>query len=75
MAPASNRLVNPPYAIHNFAWKDGTNNDMNRDRQTDGILTSNMDTKGISVTASECKWHSRTMTLAALLLEAGVSPG
>jgi hypothetical protein len=51
-APLSDKTANPPYAIHNFGWKEGiTNNDEKRDKMTEGNLTAHLDTKGISVTA------------------------
>jgi hypothetical protein len=52
-APLSDRIANPPYAIHNFAWREGTNNEAKRDKFKEGNLTAHLDTKGISVTA--CK--------------------
>lgn len=53
-APASNKLANPPYAIHNFGWKEGlSNNDDDRIKARDGNLRSPLDLKSISVTASE----------------------
>lgn len=55
LAPASNKLASPPYAIHNFGWREGlSNNDDDRDKYRDGNLTAALDTKAISVTASEC---------------------
>lgn len=52
-APLSDKIANPPYAIHNFGWKEGiTNNDEKRDKLLEGNLTAHLDTKGISVTAS-----------------------
>lgn len=60
-APQSNTLANPPYAIHNFAWKEGlSNNDNDRVKLRDGILTGHLDAKGISVTASECTARYKT---------------
>lgn len=54
VAPASNKLASPPYAIHNFGWREGlSNNDDDRDKYRDGNLTAALDTKAISVTASE----------------------
>jgi hypothetical protein len=54
-APASNKLANPPYAIHNFGWKEGlSNNDDDRVKARDGNMRSPLDLKSISVTASEC---------------------
>lgn len=52
-APATDKIANPPYSIHNFGWKDGaTNNDV-RDQAIDGIPTERLDAKAISVTARE----------------------
>lgn len=53
-APLSNKLANPPYRIHNFAWKEGiSNNDDDHVKLVDGNLTAHLDTKAISVTASK----------------------
>jgi hypothetical protein len=53
-APLLNKLANPPYSIHNFAWKEGiSNNDDARVKLVDGNLTAQLDTKAISVTASK----------------------
>jgi hypothetical protein len=54
-APLSNKLANPPYSIHNFAWKEGisNNDDAVLVKLVDGNLTAQLDTKAISVTASK----------------------
>lgn len=53
-APASNKIANPPYNIHNFGWKEGiSNNDDDRVKARDSNFTAPLDTKAISVTASE----------------------
>lgn len=52
-APASNKLANPPYAMHNFGWKEGlSNNDDDRVKARDGNMRSPLDMKSISVTAT-----------------------
>ena len=59
LAPLDNKIGNPPYKIHNFGWKEGiSNNDDNRIKAVDGNLTSHLDLKGISVTASESHRHT-----------------
>jgi hypothetical protein len=52
-APASNRLANPPYKIHNFGWKGDAPNNGVRDRARYGDETAPLDLKSISVTARE----------------------
>lgn len=65
-APASNKLANPPYAIHNFGWKEGlSNNDDDRVKARDGNLRSPLDLKSISVTASECRRSGAVFTTAS----------